>query len=1095
MHPSSRPRQRAAALLLAASCVGAHLAHAAPWIADGTLNTARFYHSSTLLPDGRVLVVGGSGGTLTEIYDPVRRSTTATASLVQGRGMHTATLLRDGRVLVVGGAVQDSWSPNFAPFASVEIYDGATATWSAAAALGEARANHTATLLPDGRVLVVGGVSGDGSATPATAIPLASVEVYDPVADTWTALASMRLARRLHGATLLEDGRVLVTGGRDESDVSGRSAEIYDPANDTWIDTPDTLDGSDPPQQIASRYLHTATATADGAVLVMGGLTSASRIERYGADAGTWSGMGGLAPGYDRGASLLPSGAVLVNGGFGGGYMANVQAVASDNGTVAVSDEAPLAIARAAHVSTVLADGRVLVTGGAVQGGSGATASVESFDPAVASVVAAAPLQSARAGFSATVLRDGRVLLAGGSNGAVGLASVEIHDPATGNNGMAASMAGPRVDHTATLLPDGRVLVVGGRATPAGNDALATADLYDPHTNSWSSAGSVVAAGGSARHGHSATLLPDGSVLVAGGTNATGVAGGDGGLLRAVRYLPGSGTWLAAGTLPDEKSGHVAVLLPNAHVLVVGGRTRNGAIGGGSSRYRPDTGTWESGGPIIPRAAIAASFLADGRLLFTGGVDANGPSAAACVWDWQDVNGIQNPCIGAPALLLPTARAGHSSTLLPDGRVLVAGGRDASGALASTALLHAPRSHPFNDAETAVWRSSASLPAARSAPRAVLLGDGRVALFGGADNGGIPQASVQLFDPGRAPDATREPVVASASDVVFADESLALAGSGFRPWLDGSSGNTKASSSHHPVVQVQRVDDGRSRYLRWSAAQPPGDGDYLAPIDALDGFHAGLAFVRVWVNGVPSAARTVMLDRARLGVTGTAVGAGSIAPSGTQAVPANGSASFILAPDAGEVIDGISGDCPVGSPVPAGNGSYTLAVGPVTASCAFVVQFGTVHAIGVTVTPMQGGSATCTPNPVPDGGSATCTQAASTGYTFVGWSGDCAGAACTLPNVTAPRNVIATFQRITYPIAAAVAPAGAGTASCTPNPVPHGDDAACKAEPMPGYAFDGWSGDCSGASCSLDDVTAAAAVTAHFIALPSDALFADGFED
>ncbi|MGH8094559.1 MAG: kelch repeat-containing protein [Chthoniobacterales bacterium] len=169
----------------------------------------------------------------------------ATGSLATAREFHTATLLPNGMVLVAGG------NGNF--LASAELYDPATGTWTATGSLATARALHTATLLPNGMVLVAGGVGNPGY--------LASAELYDPATGTWTATGSLATGRDYHTATLLPNGMVLVAGGSDNNALA--SAELYDPATGIW-----TATGS----LATARYYHTATLLSNGMVLVAGGV-------------------------------------------------------------------------------------------------------------------------------------------------------------------------------------------------------------------------------------------------------------------------------------------------------------------------------------------------------------------------------------------------------------------------------------------------------------------------------------------------------------------------------------------------------------------------------------------------------------------------------------------------------------------------------------------------------------------------------------------------------------------------------------------------------------------------------------------------------
>ena len=140
--------------------------------------------------------------------------------------------------------------------------------------------------------------------------------------------------------------------------------------------------------------------------------------------------------------------------------------------------------------------------------------------------------------------------------------------------------------------------------------------------------------------------------------------------------------------------------------------------------------------------------------------------------------------------------------------------------------------------------------------------------------------------------------------------------------------------------------------------------------------------------------------------------------------------------------------------------------------------------IAVSANPATGGSASCSPNPVTSGGSSSCTATANPGFTFTGWSGNCTGQTCTLANVTGARSVTANFSVATHAIATSVSPAAGGTVSCSPNPVSHGGSSTCAATPAAGFTFVGWSGDCTGATCTLANVTSAKSVTANFTSTP-----------
>src|SRR6202030_328882 len=174
-----------------------------------------------------------------------------TGSLTTARARHTATLLPNGKVLLAGG-----FDSSGDALTSAELYDPGSGTWTATGSLSTARYHHTATLLPNGKVLVAG---GQGTSTNA----IASAELYDPASGTWTVTGSLNTARARHSATLLPNGKVLVAGGNDISSNALASAELYDSTSGSW-----TFTGS----LNSARYVHTATLLPNGKVLVAGGV-------------------------------------------------------------------------------------------------------------------------------------------------------------------------------------------------------------------------------------------------------------------------------------------------------------------------------------------------------------------------------------------------------------------------------------------------------------------------------------------------------------------------------------------------------------------------------------------------------------------------------------------------------------------------------------------------------------------------------------------------------------------------------------------------------------------------------------------------------
>ena len=193
------------------------------WTNAGNINNARARHTSTLLPDGRIFIAGGSASPSVEIYDPVSETSTTVGDLNTARTQHTATLLLNGKVLVVAGRDGTNNASG-----SAELCDPASGTCVNTGSLIP-RDQHKATLLPDGKVLVTGGLDITFNST-------ASAQLYDPASGTWRDTHRMNTARMYHTSTLLLNGKVLVAGGAERDTLfPSATAELYDPVNGTWI--------------------------------------------------------------------------------------------------------------------------------------------------------------------------------------------------------------------------------------------------------------------------------------------------------------------------------------------------------------------------------------------------------------------------------------------------------------------------------------------------------------------------------------------------------------------------------------------------------------------------------------------------------------------------------------------------------------------------------------------------------------------------------------------------------------------------------------------------------------------------------------------
>jgi hypothetical protein len=329
----------------------------------------------------------------------------AIRSMTRQRAVHTATLLPNGNVLVAGGFAGDEKS-----LASTELFDPATGMFASAGDMSAPRSGHTATLLSTGKILIAGGYNGNY---------LASAELYDPAARTFTSTSRMVTARSGHVAVLLPNGKVLLAGGVGLGWTFLGDAELYDPASNTFTATGNML---------AARESHTATLLANGKVLIAGGHRGR------------------------RAAITIYSSAEIY-----------------DPATGKFSPTGDMTRIRHKHEAVLLVDGRVLIIGGADESdGRPAYTSAEVYNPARGTFTATGNMNSPRYKLQGTavLLNNGKVLVAGGANRA------EVFDPSRNSFSYAAGdMGTPRLFATATRLQNGQVLITGGYH---GNDNVSS---------------------------------------------------------------------------------------------------------------------------------------------------------------------------------------------------------------------------------------------------------------------------------------------------------------------------------------------------------------------------------------------------------------------------------------------------------------------------------------------------------------------------------------------------------------------------------------------------------------------------------------------
>ncbi len=328
----------------------------------------------------------------------------------------TASLLPNGKVLIAGGTKFGGVS------GASELYDPATGLFTKTVSLATARSQAAAVVLLSGKALIVGGVDGSGAS--------ASAEIYDPATGLFASTGSLTQARWGATASVLQDGKVLIAGGFNWSSGTLNTAELYDPASDVFTPVSSPL--------VNARTGATAVALPSGKVLLEGGSDNSGGVT--GAEL------------YDPATGLFTA----------TGSLSEVR-----NGATA----------------TLLTSGKVLVAGGCSNGSPpfftrDASASAEVYDPKTGLFTPTGDLNDPRCNATASVLPNGKVLIAGGDDSSGSLARSELYDPATGRFARTADLATARTQAVAVVLRSGKALIVGG--TPNWAGTLGWSELYTP---------------------------------------------------------------------------------------------------------------------------------------------------------------------------------------------------------------------------------------------------------------------------------------------------------------------------------------------------------------------------------------------------------------------------------------------------------------------------------------------------------------------------------------------------------------------------------------------------------------------------------------
>ncbi len=552
------------------------------------------------------------------------------------------------------------------------------------------RGGHAATLLNSGKVLITGGANEGGT--------LKSALLYDPVANVFTATGAMLAARGDHTSILLPDGRVLITGGANGTTVL-QTAEIYDPVTGKFTLTAQSMS--------TARNNHAAVLLWDGTVLVHGGGTA--DIFNPANDSFT------PTPGtpINRKSHMvtpLQDGTVLITGGYVNGISSNSAEIYNVVTKVFTVLGSNMNIARANHTATLLPSGQVLITGGF--SGTSPHAQTELYDPVLQTFTLGFKMANNRSNHRAILQGDGRVVVIGGVTLESGfLAADEVYTPSTGMWTAYQTMLENRGGHTATMLQSGKILVAGG---VTGNETLQSAEILDPVTHNFTAIGNMI----TGRNQHRATLLNDGKVLLAAGSNNAF------NLKSAELFDPTNNTFSAVGSLKDSRKSQTATKLQDGRVLVAGGKGGGAGDLTSAEIYDPSTQLFHLASPMNEERALhSATLLNNGEVLVVGGVQTGGTTT--------ETTELFDPSTESFSLTgsLNLGRKRHRAALLNDGTLLVEGGNYLANGTGGgdreteTAELYTPA--------TALWSMVGDMSSQRSEHESTLLEDGTVLISGG----------------------------------------------------------------------------------------------------------------------------------------------------------------------------------------------------------------------------------------------------------------------------------------------------------------------------------------------------------------------------
>lgn len=774
---------------------------------DGTIiqqsmESKRADHTATLLPNGKILMVGGydvSLDTLTlnssELFDPSTGQTSGPFGPV--RYTHTATLLNNGQVLIVGGYGNDRDPYTHANIylASAELFDPTTSTFTTVGSMAEARGNHQATLLSDGRVLITGGYHPKAGYTDWRLEYVGTAELFDPATKLFTLVGPMTMARVGHTATLLGDGRVLLAGGNNDkgNGDSIEATELFDPA--TGLFTPASPMGG-------GKSWATATLLPSGQVLITGGISFPTfGAEIYDPATGLFvPTIGPMTCPYRRGhtATLLTDGKVLVKGGSAS-FSYNVfesEIFDPSTGTFESPLNLQCVVTDASGNPSLPARANVFVIPPTVYqllpvtvtapdsvsaGQTNCTASVDPQDDATYY------FWSVDGG--TIVDGDGtpNLVFSAGAAGTLQLTCMVVAPDGTSESGT-ASVSVYSINPTLPLITAPDVVT----AFVPGYIASTPDQVFSTYT--WSITGGVITDGNGSSHvtftpgpvgilslscivqnssgtasspnGRVIPILPAGAPFIQAPPEVKD--GSTGNLAAIVPSQPGSTfVWTLKGgaissnpfadsiqfnaaAVGQARYGQCAILLENGSVLIAGGNDSSYQNTASAELFNPATALTSPGSPSmsLPRASYTATSLPGGKVLMAGGVQlgiGNGTAEPADLFDTA------SGTFTTTTNTMSTPRVNHVAVALNDHSVLLAGGTYISDWCTDCwpppATMNSKTADMFDPVSSTFTPVVGVMTTERTEFTGSLLNDGRVLLAGGLDSSFTNIGTAETFDP------------------------------------------------------------------------------------------------------------------------------------------------------------------------------------------------------------------------------------------------------------------------------------------------------------------------------------------------------------